>query len=587
MSAARKISPEETSVIEEVCALVESKTGVQLGRKQFDMAESRLRRRIADLGLGGFAEYRAWLTQNKAQETEALVSLLTTHHTYFFREFSQFELLEKHLPRLAAQAKARGEPLSLWSAACSRGQEVYSLAMHLHRHLPTSGGGDFKIFGTDVDPESVKIASNGVYLRDEIKEVPMTYLGDHWAKGTGEITAYVKAKKTLRTHCEFAVGNLMGPANLAGRKFDVIFCRNVFIYFTVEQVKAVTRELLSHLHPGGFLAIGLSESLHGMSLPVKNIGPSIYGRKEDSTEKESKVAVPSPGPARALKVVCIDDSPVVLSLLKKILSIGLEFEVVGTAGNGEEGAEVVKRLQPDLVTLDIHMPVCSGLDYLKRFHGKNSPPVIMVTSVSRDDADLAREAIRQGASDFVEKPALNNLKEKGEELRAKLKAAFAARGEKLSLVKVDKQFASKVSAGDPDGKARLLVLDEKNLDRGLPLLRELNATPISFTVVIREKGPLVEKVRAKIYSALGRRDLQVGTAEEVFAALSLRSWKKISLLCLGDFPAGLSGLRAEKGVQLLLEDGVNPPSNWGRELIDSLPSTSFVYTSDRFLGEGG
>lgn len=592
MGAAKKLSSVDAEVVSEVCALIEKLTGVQLGAKQYDMAESRLRRRINDLGLGDFTEYRAWLRAHHAEESEALVSLLTTHHTYFFREFAQFELLAEHLPKLAASVRARGgDKLEVWSAACSRGQEVYSLAMHLDRHWAKAGGGmGYQIYGSDVDPESVKIASNGVYHREEIKEAPLAYLGEHWARGSGDISDFVKARKSLREHCAFGVANLINIGNAVNRKFDVIFCRNVFIYFTPEQIKVITRELLSRLNPGGLLAIGLSESLHGYGLPVRNIGPSVYGRTEDAAVKEAPA--PKAGPARALRVVCIDDSPTVLSLLKKILTAENGYEVVGTAANGDDGAREVARLKPDLVTLDIHMPVCDGISYLKKHHGPGSPPVVMVTSVSRDDASLAQEALRLGASDYVEKPALNNLRERGEELRSKLKSAHGAGGAKTKPTSLDKEFAVNVAIKSAAGKVRVFSFAEADLLRALPLLRDVSQGKVPVLVALDAPANRIDSLRAQLsrecgvaIGAAGVGQVSLGTPAEVQSKLQAGSWRQVSALCVGTPPTLLRAMPAGTQLQVLVEDGAGPvpPSAHA----DAGPLTSFLYLSDRFLGGEG
>ena len=151
-------------------------------------------------------EYADFFNKNQKSETQALISLLTTHHSYFFREYSQFEYLESvTLPALIKIARQREDrTIRLWCAACSRGQEVYSLSMALNRFLAEKAPDlRYKIWGTDVDEKSVQLAQNGVYLKEEMKEIPMAYLGNHWAPGTGEISHFVKPRKVLRKHVLF------------------------------------------------------------------------------------------------------------------------------------------------------------------------------------------------------------------------------------------------------------------------------------------------------------------------------------------------------------------------------------------------
>ncbi len=216
------------------------------------MVENRLRARMSRLRLDNISDYVRYLMANKESESQALLSLMTTHHTYFFREFNHFEfLLNKGLDQILAGVRARGDnTLRVWSAACSRGQEAYSLAMFLNFHVTRAFPGiKIEILGTDVDPESVAIATNGVYKHDELKQSPAMYVDGCWARGTEELSAFSKAKKVIRDMCRFEPGNLLSGQLPSKNKFDLIFCRNVFIYFNEDQIKQVTRALIDRLEP--------------------------------------------------------------------------------------------------------------------------------------------------------------------------------------------------------------------------------------------------------------------------------------------------------------------------------------------------
>jgi len=145
------VSNEFISLVEKVASLVHKISGNKLGDKQFFMIETRLRKRMLELGLKDPNEYVKYIDQNLQKESAVLVSLITTHHTFFFREFTHFELLKKMLPSLVSEAKARGDKLiRVWSAACSRGQEAYSIGMFLEYYLPQIDPSmDYTIFGSD------------------------------------------------------------------------------------------------------------------------------------------------------------------------------------------------------------------------------------------------------------------------------------------------------------------------------------------------------------------------------------------------------------------------------------------------------
>lgn len=497
-------------LVQEISKLIHQRTGIQLGEKQVAMVESRLKRRSYEVGLTGLDDYVAFFAANRDTETEALISLLTTHHTFFFREFVQFEFLQQKLPELVHSARSRGsKTLEVYSAACSRGQEVYSLAMFLDRHLKECAPDfDYKILGSDVDGASVEVAGNGVYRREEIKSAPLAYLGDHWARGTGEISEFVKAKKSLRSHCEFAKVNLLDLGPLAKRKFDVIFCRNVFIYFTPPQIKKIAHELLAHLHSGGLFFVGVSETLNSLDLALTAVGSSVYSARKSApaTPKAPELRLVPPVKAAAtpampnpLRVVCVDDSASIITLLSRVLSRDHGFEVVGTAANGKEAEEVIAKLKPDVVTLDIHMPVRTGIEFLEQARAKGLPlpPVVMVTSVSRDDADLAWKALKSGAADYVEKPALQNLEQRAEEIRSKLRTAYRAKGRPVKA-SLDQQFKRPTAIPDPALCAAVMILSMGDLDRCVPVLRDLMAGGVPTYLAMEGADSLLPAVAERL-----------------------------------------------------------------------------------------
>ncbi len=471
-------------LMQEVMRLVQELTGVQLGSNQTSMVQFRLSKRMLELGIVEADEYLGYIRENVTSETRALVSLLTTHHTFFFREFSQFEHLERELPKIVAKAKAQGRnSIKIWSAACSRGQEVYSLSMFLSVHLRRIDPHmNYEILGTDVDHESVAIAKNGVYRWDELKEVPSIYLLNNWARGTGDIVDFVKAKASIKQSCRFEARNLIELPSTSLEKFDAIWVRNVFIYFKPEQIKAITTKLLLSLEPHGYLFIGLSENLNQLNLPTVTTGPSVFQHKafvEGQQAPALKVVGPaassSAAPAPVLgkiRVLCVDDSSTVLTLLKKIFA-DPAYEIVGTAMHGLEAAEKVKALNPDVVTLDIHMPQQNGVEYLEKNMHPKHPPVVMISSVSREDAGLAIRALDLGARDYVEKPSLQDLSEKTEEIRMKVKCAVEnARNQTRPQSDIERAFAKSFKIERPEQKLRVVVGGLGDRERLKLMLRE-------------------------------------------------------------------------------------------------------------------
>lgn len=420
------------SVIDQIAGIVSEMAGIQLGDKQRPMVESRLRSRMLKLKIDSFSEYLNYLNLHLETESQALLSLLTTHHTFFFREFNHFEfLLNKGLARYIGRAKQRKDKtIRIWSAACSKGQEVYSLAMFFRFHLMHMAPDiKFEIWGTDVDSASVKFAKNGVYKIDELRQSPAMYLDGNWIRGTGNVQSFSKAKDHLLSNCHFETVNLLNSENfLKNKTFDLIFCRNVFIYFNQEQIQKITKDFLKHLDQDGFLVLGVSETLNGLPLNIEAIGPSVYQHKKIQPKSVTgkpitpNVSKPilNPAPERPIEVLCIDDSPVIHSLLGKILVPDQGFKIAAKANNGREAIEILKTRKFDAITLDMHMPELDGVGFLKEYKDR-SAPIVILSSVNRDDPSIAQKALAQGASDYIEKPSLENLAQASNEIRSKIK----------------------------------------------------------------------------------------------------------------------------------------------------------------------
>lgn len=472
--------------VKEVSKIVSDIAGIQLGEKQFLMVESRLKTRMLKIGINTASEYLEYLKLHKETETEALLSLLTTHHTFFFREFAHFEhILNADLKNLIAAAeKRRDNKIRIWSAACSRGQEVYSLAMFFYYHLRMMAPHiDFEIFGSDIDSESVEIAKNGVYRTDELNQSPAMYLAGHWIKGKNEVKDFSKARSTLKNKCHFKTLNLMKLESFnPDHKFDLIFCRNVFIYFNSDQIQKVSSKLLERLQPHGSLVLGVSESLQGLNLRVNSSGPSIY-QKSDYNSEQTMTRATAKNEAvmaseRPLNILCVEDSKSIHTLFKAILTKEQGFVIKDIAMNGEEALKLLSSKRYDAITLDLHMPKIDGLTFLSQ--RKDKTPVIIVSSINRGEIESARKAVELGAMDYVEKPTIENLINSGNEIRAKIKTAV-----KLSK-SADRPSFSEVNSrnikhSEHRKKIKTLIVDDSETIR--QLLTKIISEDPSFEVI--------------------------------------------------------------------------------------------------------
>jgi chemotaxis response regulator CheB/chemotaxis methyl-accepting protein methylase len=412
--------------VKNVAEIVTEMAGIRLGPSQYSMIESRLRSRMLRLEIDSFDQYLVYLKANRDSESQALLSLLTTHHSYFFREFAHFEFLLNHgLRNLVEMARSReNKTISIWSAGCSRGQEVYSLAMFFNYHLKILAPDvKFKIWGTDVDPESIAMAQNGVYKFTDVNQAPAMYAAGNWDRGAGAISVFARVKENLKDCCEFHVSSLLNAEEFLGmRQFDLVLCRNVFIYFEPAQIVKVTEKIISNLHPQGFLILGISESLNGMDLKLNPVGPSVYQPLSLLSKIQKRDFGPTDPPVRekVIDVLCVDDSPSVHMLLDKIFEGRSDFHLKGRASNGREALELLRFQKFDVILLDLHMPILDGLGFLKEFRDRNTP-VVILSAINRDDESIAQQAINLGAADYIEKPSLNNLGQAGNEIRSKLK----------------------------------------------------------------------------------------------------------------------------------------------------------------------
>lgn len=542
------------TAVEEVSRVVSEMAGIQLGDKQAPMVENRLKTRMLRLGLEDVSEYLNYLNKNKESESQALLSLMTTHHTYFFREFTHFEfLLNKGLDAILAGVRARGDnTLRVWSAACSRGQEAYSLAMFLNFHVSRSMPNvKIDILGTDVDPESVSIANNGVYRTDELKQSPAMYVEGCWVRGTGNVANFSKARKNIKDACRFSTYNLLSGTVLPqDKKFDLIFCRNVFIYFNEAQIKEVSQKLLSKLEPHGYLMLGVSESLNGLGLPVQSLGASIY------QHQQARALSPAPGPKispavstpKVAQVLCVDDSPTILALLKRILTPDKGFQVKATASNGKQALDILAREKFDAITLDLHMPEMDGVSFLRNYNKKGTP-VIVLSSINRDDPSIAREAISLGASDYVEKPSLENLSRAGEEIRSKLKSVLMTPGTSLSNLTAASAAATPVTSAPALKKVKVMIVDDSATIR--KLLAEVLKKDPQFEVVAEvEKPSEVESLIIKNRPDVITLDIHMPEMDGVTLLKKIHPKYKIPTVMI-------SSISREEGPQVLqaLENG--------------------------------
>ncbi len=466
-------------------------TGIQLNEKNYSMMEARLSKRIHLLKFNSPTEYLNYFEKNKLLETPHLIALLTTHHTSFFREYFHFEDIEnKYIAKIVETKKGNDKTIRIWSAACSQGQECYSLSMFFDQLKKRNllGGCNYKILGTDVDEQSVNYGKNGVYQYKELMQSPLAYIHGNWLRGMKEIKDFVKPKLHIKEPLKFEVANLLNlGSKYTTEKQDIIFCRNVLIYFNSSQIQVIIQSLLSRLAPNGILVLGISESIQDLKLPVKLLLNNIYCHDNIIINMEKIVkAQPTQEKKSLWKIMCVDDSPTILALMKKILTKEKGFEIIATAASAQEAREKLKTLSVDLMTLDIHMEHESGLEYLKKdfIKGKH-PTVVMISSTERDGATAPKEALRLGASDYIEKPGFKDLDDSGDEIRFKIKTIL--------------ELATKAIAPQATSYVPQLATAEKSVRERIITPQEANTSRIKVLIV--DDAPTIRVQLKKMLSS--------------------------------------------------------------------------------------
>jgi chemotaxis protein methyltransferase CheR len=257
--------------------LVYERSRIHLGPDKRVLVSSRLAKRLRHHRLDNYSDYCDLLRSPQGgEELQFLIDRISTNHTHFFREMKHFDFLrESVVPTWEAETR-RNEPFLIWSAASSTGEEAYSIALHLAEHFAPASSGRWQIAGTDISTRVLEIAQRGVYETAKLEGIAPDLLRRHFQRGTNQWAGHLRVKDELRQCVTFQHMNLLDRNYPFTRPFDLIFCRNVMIYFDRPTQETLVRQLTDHLRPGGHLFVGHSESLSGVKHSLKLIRPAIY-----------------------------------------------------------------------------------------------------------------------------------------------------------------------------------------------------------------------------------------------------------------------------------------------------------------------
>lgn len=265
------------SVIEDYC-------GIRMPQSKKTMVEGRLRRRVRALGMESLRDYcRILFDEGRLdQEMVNLIDAVTTNKTDFFREVVHFSyLVNVALPDLLTRTPRAGidRPLKIWSAACSVGAEPYTLAMVLDDFGQKVRGFHFSVLATDICTEVLDTALDAVYPREMVEPVPPAMRKRYLLRSRDRARPVVRVASEIRTKVHFARLNLMDDRYPVPDDMDIVFCRNILIYFDKPTQEAVVRRLAGHLRPGGYFFVGHTESVAGFSLPLKPVATAVFQKK--------------------------------------------------------------------------------------------------------------------------------------------------------------------------------------------------------------------------------------------------------------------------------------------------------------------
>ena len=391
-----------------------SLSGIHLTKQKKDLVRSRLLARLGQHGLDHLQEYRAFLAGLPADHEEWLefINQITTNKTEFFREPSHFKLLtEQFLPAWLQRHPATDAKLRVWSAACSTGEEAYSLAMVLARFFKSPGR--FEILASDIDTAVLGYAINGVYPLAKLSEIPVEYQYQSVVKGSGEVAGWFKIARNVRQSIRFERINLVDHEFRYNFPFDIIFCRNVFLYFQPECIDRICTKFASVLESDGILVLGHSESLATKDSLWRSARDSVYRKvsadKPQLAKAVDRTVTAKPAPSRH-KVLIVDDSATMRQMLSNCLAKSPLLTVAGVVGDPRDLSAAIRKHRPDVITLDLKMPHMSGCEVLERVLCDYTIPTLIISAVTMEEGPEVMRALELGAVDYMEKPTFETLK---------------------------------------------------------------------------------------------------------------------------------------------------------------------------------
>lgn len=265
-----------------IASYIEKNVGIKMPPEKRLMMQSRLTSRLKALQLDSFKQYIDYVFSGKDTDNHEIIMMIdamTTNLTEFFREPQHFDFMRNvALPEFAAQGRGK---IKIWSAGCSTGQEPYTLSMVMSefiRQNPTSSIRDYSVLATDISTKVLDKAASAIYPMDAVKGIPKQTMHQYFLKGKDPKNPSVRLKQEIRDRVNFMRLNFMDDDYGFRDTLQIIFCRNVLIYFDKTNQERVINQFLRYLEPGGYLFLGHSETIFGMTLPFRTVAPTVFQR---------------------------------------------------------------------------------------------------------------------------------------------------------------------------------------------------------------------------------------------------------------------------------------------------------------------
>jgi len=264
------------SEFQKLSSFIYDELGIKLPDMKKVMLESRLQRRLREHGMTNFKDYIDYLFSKEGREHEMvhMFDVVTTNKTDFFRESLHFDYMNQFILKEVAQKHTNF--VNIWSAGCSSGEEPYTLTIVLTEAIEKGLINDFKILATDISTRILKMAKDAIYPLNRIEDIPIHIKKKYFLKSKDPHNATARVIPQLRDKITFERLNFMDEVYNINQTFDIVFCRNVIIYFDHQTQERVINKLCSKLKTGGYLFLGHSESIAGMNLPLVNVKPTVF-----------------------------------------------------------------------------------------------------------------------------------------------------------------------------------------------------------------------------------------------------------------------------------------------------------------------